>query len=145
MPSGVYKRTEKNRTGFKKGNQLGLNKTPKNKGVSKYKIHYCIKCEKKLTRPCSNKTGKCGSCVKFGLTSNLWKGNAVGYMGLHNWIRRNYGKAKICQNTLCKNKSKTFDWALLKEFNYQRDITKFIQLCRSCHTSYDKYNNVPNI
>ena len=57
------------------------------------------------------------------------------YESIHKWIRRNYGKATKCEH--CPNPSKRYDWALKKGYEYKRDISYFMQLCRSCHVKYD--------
>lgn len=60
------------------------------------------------------------------------------YNRIHYWIRSNYGKAIRCDfETTCTNKSKTFEWALKKGFDYEKKINNYYQLCKSCHTKYD--------
>lgn len=56
---------------------------------------------------------------------------------IHRWLNRKYGKANHCANITCKNKSKCYDWALLKGKDYKRLRGCFMQLCRSCHIEYD--------
>lgn len=80
----------------------------------------------------------------IGKKNNNWKGNNVGYFGLHTWINKTYGKAKECKNRKrnilkfkCSGKSKNYDWALLKGKKYERKIKNFIMLCHSCHLKYD--------
>lgn len=63
------------------------------------------------------------------------------YNVLHNWIKRKYGKAVKCENPNCKHKSIYFDWALKKGKKYERDISNFMQLCKSCHVAYDWTDN----
>ena len=83
-----------------------------------------------------------------GKNHYLWKGNKVGYYALHEWLRKHYGKANKCENVTCKyprldkkghlmQKPSVFHWALKRGKNYKRDITCFMQLCISCHVSYD--------
>lgn len=73
-----------------------------------------------------------------GEKSINWKGLNLSYGGLHNWIKRAYGKAKKCENLLCLGRSKDYTWAKIKGKKYVRKIENFMQLCRSCHISYDK-------
>jgi hypothetical protein len=73
-----------------------------------------------------------------GSANPHWKGENVGYSGIHNWLVKNFGKANICENSLCKKESKSFGWAKLKECNYERNRKNFIMLCYQCHTLYDK-------
>ncbi len=58
------------------------------------------------------------------------------YFQIHNWIYKNYGKAKFC--TFCDGlKAKRFEWALKKGRKYEKNIYNFFQLCPSCHRKYD--------
>ncbi len=64
-----------------------------------------------------------------------WKGDGVGYVGLHYWVRRELGNASYCEH--CSGeKSQTFEWAN-KSGLYLRDLIDWIRLCKSCHTIYD--------
>jgi hypothetical protein len=65
-----------------------------------------------------------------------WKGGKSNYSSVHKWIVRWYGKAKKCESPDCLGKSKTYDWALVKN-TYKKNILNFKQLCRSCHTRLD--------
>ncbi len=62
----------------------------------------------------------------------------IGYWAIHKWLTRVYGKASKCENPSCKKQSKIFQWAKIREKDYLRDRACFIELCRSCHTIYDK-------
>lgn len=65
------------------------------------------------------------------------------YKDVHDWIRKNYGKADHCENPNCKgidkkgNKIKTFQWALIHGKTYDFKRENFKQLCASCHCKYD--------
>ena len=37
----------------------------------------------------------------------------------------------------CASKSKTFQWALKKGKDYEKNVDNFLQLCSSCHKKYD--------
>jgi len=67
-----------------------------------------------------------------------WKGDDVGYLAVHEYIRKHYGKAVCCINPLCSGKSKRFCWSK-KDHNtpYTRNIKDYQQLCASCHKFYD--------
>jgi len=65
-----------------------------------------------------------------------WKGDAVGYSGVHQWLRRKYGNANKCENKDCEGISKSYDWANLSG-KYKRDRTDFMMLCKSCHSHHD--------
>lgn len=63
-----------------------------------------------------------------------WKGNEVGYMALHDWIRRHKPKSDMCEN--CKQ-IKKLELANISG-EYKRDIDDFKWLCKSCHNKRDK-------
>lgn len=62
-----------------------------------------------------------------------WKED-VGYKSIHEWIRTNYGKPKVCE--ICGSDAK--EWAKREGHNYSRNREDWIELCRSCHKTYDK-------
>jgi hypothetical protein len=63
-----------------------------------------------------------------------WKGNDVGYQGLHSWMRLRLGKANRCE--FC-GKTGRIHWAN-KSHEYKRNLDDWIQLCPKCHKKYDK-------
>lgn len=63
----------------------------------------------------------------------MWKGDNVGFNGLHSWINRNKPKVKLCEN--CK-KVPPYDLANISG-EYKRDINDFKWLCRKCHMEED--------
>ena len=78
----------------------------------------------------------------------MWRGDDVGYSGLHTWIHRNLGRAKKCEYKNCKYprknkankiiyKPKIYNWANISR-EYKRDVSDWIQLCPSCHAKYDR-------
>lgn len=71
---------------------------------------------------------------KKGSLHHRWKENA-GYLAIHSWLARNYGKANHCEKCDGLN-AKRFDWANLSG-EYKRDVNDFIQLCPSCHKKMD--------
>lgn len=78
---------------------------------------------------------------KLGIENKRFKGDKIGYSGIHSWLRINYGRANKCENKKCPYKNKKrFEWALLKTKNYQRRRENFWMLCRGCHASYDMKN-----
>lgn len=73
--------------------------------------------------------------IKTGSKHHRWKGNQAGYLAIHSWLARHYGKADHCER--CDGeKAKRFDWANLSG-KYKRDVADFIQLCPSCHKKMD--------
>mgnify|MGYP006360080023 CR=1 FL=1 len=68
---------------------------------------------------------------------HMWKGDNVGYRGLHYWIQRKLGKPTKC--TQCgKNKTtpKSIQWANV-DGEYRRNVDDYIALCASCHKIKD--------
>lgn len=63
-----------------------------------------------------------------------WKGNEVGYFGLHTWVGRHKKKNEICSNCF---KSGYTEWAN-KSHKYKRDLSDWLELCKPCHAKYDK-------
>lgn len=59
------------------------------------------------------------------------------YTNVHVWLNRHHGSADHCSNPDCNGKSQTYDWALKKGYEYEKNINNFIQLCRICHSKYD--------
>lgn len=74
--------------------------------------------------------------IKFtGVNSGGWRGDNVGYEGMHCWLLKNYKKTGICEHCLFQKKT---HWAN-KSHNYRReDRTDWLELCSSCHQKYDK-------
>ena len=67
-----------------------------------------------------------------------WKGDNVGYGGIHTWLRINFGNPYKCENVDCLHKiSKRFEWALIKGKKCERKRENFMQMCVSCHRKYD--------
>ena len=67
-----------------------------------------------------------------------WKGDDVGYRGIHKWINENFGKPIICE--ICNYDGRWLDWAN-KNHRYSRNREDWMSLCRKCHKKYDKENN----
>lgn len=66
-----------------------------------------------------------------------WKGDNIGYWGIHRWLRTNFGPAKEYQCEHCEKQAS--DWAN-KDHKYKRDRNDYIPLCRGCHLKYDYTN-----
>lgn len=72
-----------------------------------------------------------------GNKNGIWQGNNVGYRALHHWVHRWLGKPYKCEFCGKIGKGKEIHWAN-KSHNYLRNLTDWIQLCRTCHFKYDK-------
>ena len=84
---------------------------------------------KYCSRICSNK-----STQKRGSENQNWKGDKVGYWGIHDWLKTNYGVAVKCEQ--CGSEKKV-QWAKLENKKYERKRENFWQLCARCHVIYD--------
>lgn len=73
----------------------------------------------------------------YGEYNHKWKGDEVGYFGLHNWVRRTLGKPNKCEhcNDISLN-GRQYHWAN-KSQKYLRDKDDWIRLCVKCHKKYD--------
>lgn len=68
-----------------------------------------------------------------------WKGDKVGYKGLHSWINENWGRKRECE--ICgTKKAKKFEWANLNGI-YNRERKNWKRMCCSCHDKYDQTVN----
>lgn len=69
--------------------------------------------------------------------SNIkWKGDKVGYFGLHTWVQRSLGKATKCSEC---GSTGNVQWAN-KSWEYKRDLEDWLELCFKCHRRYDMQN-----
>jgi hypothetical protein len=78
------------------------------------------------------------SIVKRGNKNPNWKGDKVGYVALHNWVKRRIGITKICKSCGCNNKR--LDLANISG-NYLRDLNDWVWLCKPCHAVLDRFDN----
>lgn len=69
--------------------------------------------------------------------SAQWKGDKVGYHGLHSWVYRKLGRAEICSNC---DSTINVEWSNVSH-SYKRDVNDWQQLCARCHRAYDKGRN----
>lgn len=75
--------------------------------------------------------------VGIGEDNGMWKGDKVGYRGLHLWVERKLGKATKCEHCSKEyDKPKSIHWANISG-KYLRKITDWISLCVKCHKKYD--------
>lgn len=65
-----------------------------------------------------------------------WKGDIVGYMGLHTYIGKRKNKIGICKN--CNKIGKTV-WSNIS-YEYKRDLDDWEELCQKCHIQKDAKN-----
>jgi hypothetical protein len=102
---------------------------------------HCFRCSKISWN--KNKTGLQRAWNKGlkGFMANeknaSWKGEEVGYRGLHNWIQRALGKINECVYCGIESWEKRIEWASISH-QAKRDLDDFIPLCITCHRNYDK-------
>lgn len=66
-----------------------------------------------------------------------YKGDNVGYRGLHLWVEKKLGKPTTCRH--CGKTGlagKKIHWANISK-KYKRELTDWIRLCVPCHAIYD--------
>ena len=74
-----------------------------------------------------------------GSDNGNWKGDNVGYFGIHSWIRKYKEKTGICQHCN-KNVGIVYPNSTHfanKDHQYKRDLEDYMELCPSCHKKYD--------
>lgn len=79
----------------------------------------------------------------------LWKGDDVGYRGLHTWVEKMKGTPQHCDDCgrtkppkgLGRTRS-YFQWANIS-LRYLRDVTDWKRLCCKCHKSFEKKQKCP--
>lgn len=77
--------------------------------------------------------------VNLGENNKRWKGDDVGYLALHSWVRRRLGEPSFCflENFTCRGR---LEWANI-DHKYKRDLNDFIPLCRVHHYKFDHQKN----
>ena len=70
-----------------------------------------------------------------------WKGDDVGYFGVHDWITKHYGQPKQCEVCNINDNERKYHWANLSG-EYKRDRQDFKRMCVPCHRKYD-YSKSP--
>jgi hypothetical protein len=114
------------------------------KRVRRINTGYCQICRLKILHPQLGKkrpdmVGNMKS-ARYGINNRAWKGDNVGYVPLHLWVKRQKGSPKKCE--LCGKDGLTgrlIHWAN-KSGKYLRDVDDWIRLCAKCHFKYDNKN-----
>lgn len=65
-----------------------------------------------------------------------WKGDNVGYRGLHKWVEKHLGKPNECSHCGRKSSGHNMHWANVSG-EYHRDLNDWIRLCAKCHGEHD--------
>lgn len=65
-----------------------------------------------------------------------WKGDDVGYFGVHDWMTKYYGQPIGCEVCNLDDKNRKYNWANLSG-DYKRKREDFKRMCVPCHRKYD--------
>ena len=139
VPSPRFKSGKLN-PNFIDGRSKKINTCKCGKKTSDYRNKLCLKCFRQKLKVL-NKTlerKRVFPTPRYGADCNFWKGDRVGYKGIHCWLNKKFGRAQKCGNIECDNTSNWFEWCLKKGKKYERKRENFINLCRKCHKKYDK-------
>ena len=71
-----------------------------------------------------------------GKNNHNWKGDKVGYFGLHDWVYKNLGQPSKCSDCGTTDLNKRFEWANISG-KYKRVLSDWKRLCCSCHKKFD--------
>lgn len=133
MPTGVYKRTEEWKETRREA-QIKFWQNPE------YREHMS-EMKKGSKNPMKIfKTAKKISKAQEGENNSNWKGDNVGYRGLHSWIRSKLGSPLVCEICGVSAHERKLSWAN-KNHSYKRNLKDWQGLCRSCHRKYDYIYN----
>lgn len=72
--------------------------------------------------------------MNYGEKNHSWKGDRVGYEGLHKYIKKHLKKPERC--TECNKETEKIDLANISGL-YKRDLSDWEWLCRNCHMKKD--------
>lgn len=104
---------------------------------------YCSRdCFRKdvANNPTVFKKGHVSFLDQCGKKNCQWRGEKVGYSGLHKWVRKELGSAQVCSRCGKTKQEGRIEWAN-KNHLYKRKLTEWISVCCKCHAKYDKENN----
>ena len=85
-----------------------------------------------------NKKGQFVSDGITGKNNPRWSGNNVGYFGLHTWVKRKLGSAKVCEQ--CGSVKNV--WWANKSHEYKRCLDDWLSLCAICHRKHDNITKI---
>jgi hypothetical protein len=70
-----------------------------------------------------------------------WKGDEVGYRGIHMWVKKWKGSPHICEDCgKYVENLKAIDWSN-NDHLYKRNLDDYVRRCRKCHNDYDILHN----
>ncbi len=71
--------------------------------------------------------------ANIGNNNGMWKGDTVGYGGIHDWVKFHIERPKKC---ICCGKEKTLEVTNISG-KYLRSLNDWEWLCRKCHMEKD--------
>lgn len=102
----------------------------------------CQVCNTKIMRLYAHRPNKYCSreCYYLFLKQNGdkvsgYKGEAVGYAGIHAWVRRRLGRPSECRHCGVEG-DRMYHWANVSG-QYKRDTNDWVRLCVPCHHKFD--------
>lgn len=100
---------------------------------SKPWAHKISKSHLGMKKPWATKRNLENNPAKVGIESSQWKGEDVGYIAMHNWVRRHVGIQEACEICGASEKLELSN----KSNQYKRNASDWWTLCISCHRAYD--------
>ncbi len=64
-----------------------------------------------------------------------WRGDEASYRALHTYVNKHFPKSGVCEEC---GETKSTDYALIRGHGYSRDRRDYLELCRRCHSRYDR-------
>jgi len=92
---------------------------------------------KKVSEEMKRKQSLALKGTKMGSKNHTWKGDKVGYSGIHYYIRRRKSKPQLCED--CKKVPPRE--LSSNDHKYSRNPKKWEWLCKPCHAKKDKKLN----
>ena len=86
----------------------------------------------KIGHQVSNECRKKISIANTGNKNGMWRDDSVGYISLHEWVKKRIPKPELCQDC---GKEPPRD--LANKGIYNRDLSNWEWLCRRCHMIKD--------
>lgn len=77
----------------------------------------------------------------IGGRNHKWRGDKVGYSGVHMWVRLHKEKPSYCTKCGKEGNSHQIHWSNI-DHKYKRNLDDYVALCASCHKRYDLDNGL---
>lgn len=106
------------------------------KGIFGFQIGNTVWLGRKHSEEARQKMSKAKRGKKTNEDHPHWKGDNVGYVALHGWVKRRLGKPNQCEKCGENGSGHRMHWAN-KSGEYKRDLSDWLRLCAKCHKRYD--------